>query len=652
MIVVERRESAATAADAEALLHSLDHSPGIWIGCDVHAEGLFRRESTACAKPALRFSLEGSTLVVVPLSGAGAGMLQSIGRLGEFDAHEGGLRASMRSGVAVLQVLRKFLAGFRPQSRELALFGALSFDYYRFGDDAALPEDGQVRLVLYLPEAVVVSSDAGVRRVDFSFGPPAPMPPARPMPARATAETADEPPGTHASRVAQAVDLLREGGLYALVLSQSFHRPARVAAGRAFAALRQRNPYPAMFFCNLGEGEVLFGASPDMQVRADDSWIETAPVCGTFRRGVDPLDDDAQARALLASGKEAAALALCADSAANELAACCEPASIELLSHRRPYFFSTIIHTIDHLRGRRREGVDAFDILLAHATPATVTGVPKPAAIAAIERLESSPRGWYAGAVVRIGSDGSLDAHTVLRAARIAGGIAEVRCGGNILVDSDPQSEEDEVRLKAQTLFRVLEGAEPAPLSASPASVRWQLRQLIGADPFRERLLDALARAGARLGPDGVVSVLCGTPPDGIAPEGPLLAVGEGALWLLETQGAKSGKLPSPRFGRVETAAVQRDTFLGSVRSLEVGGYAARGLRADGLPRGWRPAATTADGYVLAAENAEASACALLFRPDSILSLRAGAGVHAIESALARLDPYGILAARNKEEAR
>ena len=202
----------------------------------------------------------------------------------------------------------------------------------------------------------------------------------------------------------------------------------------------------------------MFGASPDVQVRADDQWVETAPVCGTFRRGADPVDDHEQAKALTNSLVDEASLALCADSDRNDKARVCEPGSVQLLLRRRVHLFSTIIHTIDHTRGRRRADVDSFDIVLAHATPATVTGMPKPDARSAIEALEAGWRGWYAGAAVRFGGDGSCEALTMLRFARLVGDWAEVRTGGSLLADSDPPREEEETRLKAESMFRVLAG--------------------------------------------------------------------------------------------------------------------------------------------------------------------------------------------------
>jgi anthranilate synthase len=640
VIGVRRTERTLQAADAQAALEGLEGNPGIWMGCDVESDGLYVKESISCTRAALRLCLDGSRLAVTPLSDAGAGILEALGPFPE----------RLRSGAEAAGILRRLLAAFSPASRELALYGAFSFDYFRLGEDAPLPDDGRRRMVLYFPEQVVASGPSGAQRIDFAFDLPATRMAAgadRIEPVRIAGESDELAPGGHAARVAGGIERLRRGELYSLVLSQTFRRRTAVAPARAFAALRQRNPYPAMFFCNLGGGELLFGASPDLQFRADATWVESAPVCGTLRRGAEALEDADQAFALLSSDKEGAAIALCADAAASEHASVCEPGSVEVLSHRRAHFFTTIVHAIDHLRGRRRAGLDAVDLLLAHATPATVTGLPKDAAVRAIGELEADWRGWYAGAVARLGTDGSAQAHTVLRAARVAGGVAEVRTGGNILVDSDPASEEEESRLKAVTLFRVLEGAgewTQAVRGAPQGELRWMVRGPVGSDPFSPGLVNALAKAGARFAADAEGAlVLSGPPPDGRVPAPPVLAVGEGALWLLEQAGARSEALERPEFARRVRATAAGGGFLAELAAFEVGWYASRAIRPGGLPAGWKASATSAEGRVLAAEHVQGGACALLFRPDSVLSQRGAAGTRSLSSALAWLE-HGMFA--------
>ena len=51
---------------------------------------------------------------------------------------------------------------------------------------------------------------------------------------------------------------------------------------RSIERLRQRNPAPYEFFFNLGEGECLVGASPEMYVRVTGDRVETCPISGTI----------------------------------------------------------------------------------------------------------------------------------------------------------------------------------------------------------------------------------------------------------------------------------------------------------------------------------------------------------------------------------
>ena len=225
MITVESRESPATAQDVEALLSELDARPGLWMGCDVASEGLFRKTSIACAVPAVRFSLDGTTLSATALTPVGGGLLAAFGNTG----------GSHRSGMAVLAELRRFLAMFDKRAPELGFYGAFSFDYFLLGSDP-LPDDGRRRFVLYFPERVLIAGETGARWIDLRFAGVAPGPVAEVEAVRIHAGVGEPPAGRHAERVAQGIEKLKRGELYSLVLSQTFRRRTRVAPARAFAA--------------------------------------------------------------------------------------------------------------------------------------------------------------------------------------------------------------------------------------------------------------------------------------------------------------------------------------------------------------------------------------------------------------------------------
>ncbi len=280
----------------------------------------------------------------------------------------------------------------------------------------------------------------------------------------------DFPPGGYAAVVARAVERLGAQPLVSLTLSQSFRRRVGAAsAAAAFATLRRANPAPATFFVNTGGGERLFGASPDLQLQVRGRDIESFPVCGTVARGHGPVGEAESFRQLINEDVDAASLAVCTDALRNDLAPLCEPGSLRLHDRRRPMALATVVHTVDRFGGRLRDGADAWDAIVATAAPVMVTGTPRRLALAAIADLEAGPRGWYGGLAVQVAANGDALVGTILRAAAIRDGIAEVRTGGDLLADSEPAREEHESRVKAVSLWRALGLSVAAELQSAIA---------------------------------------------------------------------------------------------------------------------------------------------------------------------------------------
>src|SRR3954466_5690218 len=110
MIRVERSEELADDGAEDALLESLDSQPGAWLGCDVEADGLFKRASMGCVSPALGFFLDGNRLRVLAFTPVGHALLAHVSPLGAFAACPGGLVARFADATKephpVIEVLR------------------------------------------------------------------------------------------------------------------------------------------------------------------------------------------------------------------------------------------------------------------------------------------------------------------------------------------------------------------------------------------------------------------------------------------------------------------------------------------------------------------------------------------------------------------
>ena len=281
--------------------------------------------------------------------------------------------------------------------------------------------------------------------------------------------------------------------------------------------------------------------------------VDAFPVCGTVARGHGPVGEAESLRSLFDEEVDAASLAICTDALRNDLAPLCVPGSLRLVARRRPMALATVVHAVDHLRGTLRDGADAWDAIAATAAPVMVTGTPRAAALAAIADHEAGPRGWYGGLVVEVRGDGAARVGTILRAAAVRDGIAEVRTGGDLVAGSDPAREELESRVKAVSLWRALGLAVDADLEARVA----------GGAPTVDGRRGRPARQRSRCGPTAIRS----PPPSPRA---------------CTRSGLRSIRQPRRSFSSAATTRLARSFADGARGFVAIGDAAARVLRASG----------------------------------------------------------------------
>jgi anthranilate synthase len=406
----------------------------------------------------------------------------------------------------VFTAVRALVALFRADADpHLGLYGAFGYDLaFQFEPvPLARPRpSGQRDLILHLPDEILVidrKRETSIRySYDFSYDSHDFSPDlaigtghtaglertSEPTPRPRTRRLPDQPtPGVYADVVREAKERFLRGDLFEVVPSHVVYGPCD-SPPVFFERLRATNPAPYEFFLNLGEGEYLVGASPEMFVRVTGgsgasggsggngggegvtARVETCPIAGTIRRGRDPLEDAENIRELLNSAKDESELTMCTDVDRNDKSRVCLPGTIKVIGRRQIEMYSRLIHTVDHVEGRLRPGYDALDAFLTHMWAVTVTGAPKTWAMRFIEEHEDAPRRWYGGAVGFVGFDGSMNTGLTLRTAHIENGVAAVRVGATLLHDSDPEAEERETHLKARALLDALSAPEPPAAGA------------------------------------------------------------------------------------------------------------------------------------------------------------------------------------------
>ncbi|BBD39216.1 anthranilate synthase subunit I [Aminobacter sp. Y103A] len=700
--ITRQRHETAYHGAIETYLDGLNSRRGAVFSSNYEYPGRYTRWDTAIIDPPVVISARGRAMKIEALNGRGEVLLPVIravlAPLNELTITETSKRLialevatpgrvfteEERSRVpSVFTVLRAITALFKSdEDSNLGLYGAFGYDLaFQFDpvEHTLVRKDSQRDLVLFLPDEILVvdhySAKAWHDRYDYSGAGFSTEGLARDSvvePFKASDRIpprADHEPGEYAQLVRRAMDSFKRGDLFEVVPGQMFYERCETVPSEISRRLKAINPSPYSFFINLGEGEYLIGASPEMFVRVNGRRVETCPISGTIKRGDDAISDSEQILKLLNSKKDESELTMCSDVDRNDKSRVCEPGTVRVIGRRQIEMYSRLIHTVDHIEGRLREGMDAFDAFLSHAWAVTVTGAPKLWAMRFIEQNEKSPRAWYGGAIGMVHFNGDLNTGMTLRTIRIQDGIGEVRAGATLLYDSVPEEEEAETELKASAMLSAIRDAKTGN---APGTERATARVGEGVkillvdheDSFVHTLANYFRQTGAdvstvrspvpdevfdRIKPDLVVlSPGPGTPKDFDTAatikksrdrDLPIFGVCLGLQALAEAYGGELRQLAVPMHGKPSRIRISKPgiVFSGLPKEVTVGRYHSIFADPVRLPSDFVVTAETEDGVIMAFEHKKAPIAAVQFHPESIMTLGHDAGMRMIENVVAHM---------------
>ncbi len=272
--------------------------------------------------------------------------------------------------------------------------------------------------------------------------------------------TGNMSPRRYQEIVEAAKEDIRAGEVFQVVLSQRFSMECPADALDVYRALRAGNPSPYMYLFRLpapdGTAYDVVGSSPEALVRVTGRQAITHPIAGSRPRGKTPEDDVRLAEELLADPKERAEHVMLVDLGRNDLQRVCRPGTVDVVEFMAVHRYSHIMHIESTVVGALNDGVSAYDVLVSTFPAGTLSGAPKPRALALIEGYEPSRRGIYGGVVGYLDFHGDLDMAIAIRTAVIAKGVAHVQAGAGIVADSVPAREQEECVAKATAALRAV----------------------------------------------------------------------------------------------------------------------------------------------------------------------------------------------------
>ncbi len=268
-------------------------------------------------------------------------------------------------------------------------------------------------------------------------------------------ESADISPEDYKAKVVRAKEHCRRGDVFQVVLSRKFTQPFSGDEFNVYRALRMINPSPYLFFADFRDFS-LFGSSPEAQLISKNGEAEIHPIAGTYRKtGDESIDKDAAERLKL-DAKENSEHIMLVDLARNDLSRFCS--NVRVKEFREVHNYSHVIHLVSKVTGAVRSA-SVVDQIKNVSPAGTLSGAPKVRAMQIINENEKSPREWYGGCIGAIGFDGSVNMAILIRTFMSRNSELQYRAGAGIVIDSDPESELNEVNHKLGALRAALKMA-------------------------------------------------------------------------------------------------------------------------------------------------------------------------------------------------
>lgn len=266
---------------------------------------------------------------------------------------------------------------------------------------------------------------------------------------------ADDSTEQYLEKIKLAQASIAKGDAYQLCLTTRLRGEFTGDPLSFFLRLRKLHPAPYSSFVRVGD-KTIVSISPELFISVHAERVLSSPIKGTRKRSLDATQDMELMNQLGQDPKERAENLMIVDLIRNDLSMVCEAGSVNVDSLLAVRSFSTVHQLVSDVSGHLREDKTSIDALRSLFPGGSMTGAPKQSAMAILEKLESSPRGVYSGAIGFIAANGDMELAMVIRTAIFEGQTVSIGVGGGITADSRPASEHEEIQLKALALADVL----------------------------------------------------------------------------------------------------------------------------------------------------------------------------------------------------
>ncbi len=247
-----------------------------------------------------------------------------------------------------------------------------------------------------------------------------------------------------------------DGESYEICLTNRVHTNLHLEPLNLYRFLRKHNPAPYASFLRFDDFSIL-SSSPEQFLKIKkDGWVSSKPIKGTIAKSDDPSIDFDNKQHLQSNEKDRAENLMIVDLLRNDLGKVCEIGSVTVPILMDVESYATLHQLVSTVKGKLKKDSSIIDCLEATFPGGSITGAPKIRTMEIIDDLEGEARGVYTGAIGYLSLDSNVELNIAIRTAIVTVDKITIGTGGAITFLSDPESEFQEIMIKAYPLIKTI----------------------------------------------------------------------------------------------------------------------------------------------------------------------------------------------------